>query len=462
MMPTGLYVIRISNSGNTSQYDQSDAAFNIIKEQSGNLPPTISGVSGPSVLKVGEIGKWEVKASDPEQGPLTYLIVWVDEIVGTGIAEHAISSAPSTVTQTATFTHVYSNAGTYTPIFTVTDNGGLSAKTSISVSVSGTTANNPPVINGIPPVPSDIKVGQFVPFSWAATDADGDKLTWSVSWGDGTGVAVACQSPNPQNKAGWIFKTSHVWQKTGIYTVKATVNDCRGGSDEYAFNVAISDSTSGQKIIKGVGEKEGSFLIQKINPGSVEGLWYQAYPVPTENGTPRTLYIGDDIGYACEGVSEKLTSIDYSGQTVTFTKVVSEPPLGGCPICLAGNSLINTPSGLALVKDLQVGMPVWTTDKTGQRVSGVITKTSKVLVPPTHQMVHFVLNDGRALFVSPGHPTIDGRTVGDLVSGEVYDGATIVSTTHVPYGESATYDILPSGDTGFYWANGILIDSTLR
>jgi hypothetical protein len=133
-----------------------------------------------------------------------------------------------------------------------------------------------------------------------------------------------------------------------------------------------------------------------------------------------------------------------------------------CPICLAGGTLIDTPSGSVPVEDLQIGMPVWTTDKTGQRVSGVITKTSKVLVPPTHQMVHLVLNDGRGLFVSPGHPTIDGRTVGDLTPGDLYDGASVVSTERVPYDEGATYDILPSGDTRFYWANGILIGSTLR
>ncbi len=240
-IPTGPYVIRISNSENSSQYDQSDYAFNIVKAQTGNLPPTISGVSGPSVLKVGEAGKWEVKATDPEQGPLSYLVVWGDETAGTGISERAIPSAPSAVTQTATFTHVYSKAGVYTPTFTVTDNGGLSAKTSVSVSVSGTTTNNPPVINGIPAIPSDIKVDQSVSFSWGATDADGDNLSWSVSWGDGTGVAGACTSPNPQNKKGWTFKTSHAWQKSGIYTVKATVNDCRGSSDEHAFNIKVGE-----------------------------------------------------------------------------------------------------------------------------------------------------------------------------------------------------------------------------
>lgn len=219
---------------------------------------------------------------------------------------------------------------------------------------------------------------------------------------------------------------------------------------------------SGENIIKKVGEMESSFLIQKINRDSVDGIWYQAYPVPRDIGEPRTLYIGDDIGYACAGVSEKLISINFSKQTVAFDRIVGEEQLGGCPICLAGNTLIDTPVGQFLVKDLQIGMPVWTTDKSGQRVSGVIIKTSKVSVPPTHQMVHLVLNDGRELFVSPGHPTIDGRVVGVLASGDLYDGVSVVSVERVSYGESATYDILPSGETGFYWANGILIGSTLR
>ncbi|MEK7604042.1 MAG: hypothetical protein AAB461_02895, partial [Patescibacteria group bacterium] len=156
---------------------------------------------------------------------------------------------------------------------------------------------------------------------------------------------------------------------------------------------------SGENIIKKVGEMESSFLIQKINRGSVDGIWYQAYPVPRDIGEPRTLYIGDDIGYACEGVSEKLISINFSEQTVTFNKVVGEEPSkGGCPICLAGSTLIDTPVGLVSVKDLQIGMPVWTTDKFGQRVPGVISKTSKVSVPPTHKMVHLILDDGRELF----------------------------------------------------------------
>src|SRR3989338_4067138 len=48
--------------------------------------------------------------------------------------------------------------------------------------VSGTTTNNSPVINSIPAIPVNVRVGQSVSFSWGATDADGDNLSWGVSW----------------------------------------------------------------------------------------------------------------------------------------------------------------------------------------------------------------------------------------------------------------------------------------
>ena len=106
--------------------------------------------------------------------------------------------------------------------------------------VSGTTTNNSPVINSIPAIPVNVRVGQSVSFSWGATDADGDNLSWGVSWGDGTGVAGACQSPNPQNKQGWTFNEYHTWSSPGTYTVTATVNDCRGGSNEHNFVVSVN------------------------------------------------------------------------------------------------------------------------------------------------------------------------------------------------------------------------------
>ena len=133
-----------------------------------------------------------------------------------------------------------------------------------------------------------------------------------------------------------------------------------------------------------------------------------------------------------------------------------------CPICLAAGSLIDTPNGAIAVENLEIGQPVWTMNEAGERVEGKILEIGSVRVPRTHQVIHVHLSDGRELWASPGHPTADGRILGDLKTGDVLDGAKITLIKQVPYPGVATYDLLPSGATGFYWANGILMGSTLK
>ena len=75
--------------------------------------------------------------------------------------------------------------------------------------------------------------------------------------------------------------------------------------------------------------------------------------------------------------------------------------------------------------------------------------------------MHLVLADGRTVNVSPGHPAADGQPVGDLAAGDRYDGAIVTSAQLVPYTGGATFDVLPAGATGMYWANGVPLGSTL-
>lgn len=129
--------------------------------------------------------------------------------------------------------------------------------------------------------------------------------------------------------------------------------------------------------------------------------------------------------------------------------------------CLPGNALISVPSGLMPLKNLKSGDLVWTTDRFGHRVQAVIIQKTKRIVSKDHKMAHIVLKDGRELIVSHGHPTIDNKEIGYLVKGQILDKSQIVSVEIMPYKEKYTYDILPSGDTGGYWVNSILIGSTL-
>ena len=140
----------------------------------------------------------------------------------------------------------------------------------------------------------------------------------------------------------------------------------------------------------------------------------------------------------------------------------SQPAMVTCPICLAAQTQIDTPRGPVTVVDLRPGDLVWTVDAAGARVAAPIVRTGHMPVPPAHQMVHLTLADGRELWASPGHPTSDGRVLGQLALGDTLDGARIVRLERVAYGQPATYDLLPAGPTGYYWANGIRVGSTLK
>ena len=152
--------------------------------------------------------------------------------------------------------------------------------------------------------------------------------------------------------------------------------------------------------------------------------------------------------------------IDRSGGITVASQAPSgRPP---CPICLARGTRIATPYGETAVEDLKVGDIVWTLDAAGARVALPLVDIGSTSIAGTHRVVRLRLGDGRAVEVSPGHPTADGRKVGDLRESDDYDGAVVVSAELVPYAGGATFDVLPAGASGMYWANGVRLGSTIR
>jgi hypothetical protein len=143
--------------------------------------------------------------------------------------------------------------------------------------------------------------------------------------------------------------------------------------------------------------------------------------------------------------------------------VTSRTPTGApnCPICLAAATLISTPDGSLRVTEIKPGELVWTAASDGTRIAAPVLEVGSTAVPAGHLMVHLVLGDGRELLASPGHRTADGRQLGSLARGDALDGSSIIEWELVPYAGDRTYDLLPAGPTGTYWADGILMSTTL-
>jgi len=145
---------------------------------------------------------------------------------------------------------------------------------------------------------------------------------------------------------------------------------------------------------------------------------------------------------------------------ITCTDGIWQWGVGMCPVCASPETPIATPDGERAMASLRVGDLVYSVDRDAI-VAVPLLKVEHTSVA-RHRVVRVVLEDGRVLEISPGHPTADGRTFGDLLVGSKLDTAhSVLSAEIVPYTYDATFDILPASSTGTYFAAGALIGSTL-
>jgi hypothetical protein len=160
-----------------------------------------------------------------------------------------------------------------------------------------------------------------------------------------------------------------------------------------------------------------------------------------------------------EGQGEEIVGTITKSGVITILSRGSS--INTCPICLTKGTLIDTPSGPVPVEQLHEGMTVWTVGDSGKRIAAVVVETTMTPVPSLFQVVRVGLSDGRSVTAAWRHPTATGRALGEYDVGDPLDGALVTVVEHVIYNGSATYDLLPGGPTGLYWANGILLKSTL-
>lgn len=160
---------------------------------------------------------------------------------------------------------------------------------------------------------------------------------------------------------------------------------------------------------------------------------------------------GEEI-HALEGEIDRLGEIRLTSRT---------PSSDMCPICLPASAWIDTPGGPIRVGALRQGDLIWSLAGDGRRIAAPVLLMALNPAPHGHTMIRLGLSDGRSILASAGHPTADGRRLSDLRPGHSLDGARVVVIETIGYPGEFTFDLLPEGDTGAYWADGVLLRSSL-
>lgn len=175
-----------------------------------NQPPTVSVSATPTSGTAPVTVAFVTTARDPEGQALTYSWNFGD----------------STSSTQASPTHIYQAAGTYTARLTVTDVGGLTATTTVTIN-AGSATNRPPVVT-VNPSAASIQEGGSVTFNTTATDPDGSVVSYSWDFGDGTSANVA--SP------------SHTYSRAGVYTARVVVRDNGGATAGTQVTITVTSA----------------------------------------------------------------------------------------------------------------------------------------------------------------------------------------------------------------------------
>jgi chitodextrinase len=182
-----------------------------------NHAPTADGTAGePYKGFIGEILHFDGSRSYDRDGTI---VSW------------HWSFGDGTTANGSVVTHIYTEAGAYTVLLTVTDDDGATDTFSTVARIK--MPNRPPLkptFSG--PLEGNRNVSYV--FSAVTTDPDNDDVRYIIIWGDGS------QNTSPLFKSGHSIQILHQWRSLGFYTVQVYAQDPSNATSEmYEVRVSI-------------------------------------------------------------------------------------------------------------------------------------------------------------------------------------------------------------------------------
>lgn len=286
----------------------------------GNAPPTIRSVSvSPSygspntVVNVGDTVFAVTSWTDPgtEEGLWGWNVDWGD---GTQSQQGFLHAEAAFVAS-----HVYHNAGQYTIEVRVNDNW-----TGVDFKSTNVIVNTRPTVVAAGG-PYSGKEGVSVAFSGTGVDADGDPLTYTWDFGDGTSALGA--------------SVTHAYSDNGNYAVALTVTDSRGArSAALTTTAAIANVAPTATLVAPPPIGEGSaFTLTLTNPNDALG------DLPS---LTFAFDCGDGRGYSTFGVNSRDCPTMDNGSRTVRAQVKDKD--GAVSTYSATASVLNVPPTVAI------------------------------------------------------------------------------------------------------------------
>ena len=206
---------------------------------------------------------------------------------GNGVADtgEPISALFST---TASLTFTASTAGSFHYMCTI-------HPTTMHGTWMVTSTNTAPTLTPLSAYPTPAIPGQLVTFSSTSFDADGDVLSYTMTFGDGTSTTGTTLG------GGGLISVRHAYAANGAETAMLTVNDGKGGTAGSSASVSIATSllrvttnpaVPAKIFVSGVPRDEWGLNWVKLAPGTYTVSFGVVYGYATPSSQTVTVVAG--------------------------------------------------------------------------------------------------------------------------------------------------------------------------